>query len=317
MAPTTLLTMFNLRPELREKLAARHRLLGPLASPAGQLAGDEHAGDIRVAVTLGHIPFGAALMDALPNLGLIAVYGAGYENVDLAAAEARGVQVTNGAAGNASCVADAAMALLLAVVMRLPQADALVRGGSWDRIPPQNWRRQPGIGAKRMGIVGLGNIGSRIAVRAQAFELEIGYHNRARRSDVPHRYFSSVPELAHWADYLVVAAPGSAATQAMIDADVLRALGRGGYLINIARGSLVDQAALIAALEAGEIAGAGLDVYADEPHVSAALRSAPNTVLTPHVAGFSARAAKNLDELLLENIAAFLEGRALATKVSR
>ncbi|MES2986326.1 MAG: NAD(P)-dependent oxidoreductase [Pseudomonadota bacterium] len=310
MKPAILL-MFKPRPELREKLAAHYRLIGPFKSPETELDGAD-ARQIVAAVTLGPIEFGGALIALLPGLKLIAVYGAGFERVDLDAAWARNIQITNGAGGNASCVADTAIALLLAAIIRIPQADALVRSGEWERMPPRSWIRQPGVGGRRLGILGLGNIGGAIATRAQAFELEIGYHNRSPRGDVAYCYFPTLAELAGWADYLVIAAPGNSSTRAIVDEDVLQALGRSGYLINIARGSLVDEPALIRALETGEIAGAGLDVFAHEPKVAVELRSAPNTVFTPHIGGFSVRSAENLDVQLMESLAALSQGRPLA-----
>jgi hydroxypyruvate reductase len=311
----TLLLMFKARPELRQKLEARWRVVGPFRDPALALASQRDREEIVAVVTLGPTGIGGDLIAALPNLGLIAVYGAGFERVDLAAARARGIRITNGGAGNAACVADTAMALLLAVVMRIPQADSIVRNGEWDSRPARGWTRQPGVGGKRLGVLGLGNIGTRIASRAQAFELEIGYHNRSRRQDVDYPYFSSAVELARWSDYLVVAAPATDATEAIVDRAVLGALGPDGYLVNIARGTLVDEQALTEALISGTIAGAGLDVFAHEPDVPLALRRAPNTVFSPHVGGFSIRSAEALDTLLIGNIEAFVTGASLPTEV--
>ena len=308
-----LASMFPLRPELRQELKAAYRVVGPFS--AGDPPPPRLASEIAVLITLGHIRVDEALISSLPRLGLIAAYGAGYEGVDLDAARLRGIRVTHGPGGNASCVADAAIALLLATIMRLPAGDALVRDGLWDSIPPRNWPRRPGVGGRRLGVVGLGAIGAKIAARAAAFELEIGYHNRSARADVAYRHFPAVHELAEWADYLVVAAPANASSRRLIDATVLRALGPSGYLVNISRGSLVDEDALVTALVAGEIAGAGLDVFEGEPAVSAALRNAPNTVFTPHIAGLSARAAANLDAMLLDTLEAFFEGRTPSTVV--
>jgi lactate dehydrogenase-like 2-hydroxyacid dehydrogenase len=310
-----ILAMFAPRSALKRRLEESYSIVGPYSHPLLALRDNEYARHIRAAMTIGRLGFSRQLMEALPQLGIICAYGAGYENIDLAAAAERGIRVTNGRGANASCVADTALALLLSVVLKVVPADQYVRSGVWNAIPPRNWTAQPGFGGKRMGIFGLGEIGLRIAQRAAAFELEVAYCNRSPRRDVSYRYFPDARSLAEWCDYLVIAAPASEASRAIIDAAVLEALGPRGYLVNIGRGTIVDEVALIVALQAGKLAGAGLDVFAREPAVPEALRSMPNVVLTPHLGGVSDRAYSGVDQQLLENLASFFEGRPLTNLV--
>jgi lactate dehydrogenase-like 2-hydroxyacid dehydrogenase len=202
------------------------------------------------------------------------------------------------------------LALLLASVRALPQQEKALRAGVWrDDLP-----LRPSVNGRRLGIFGLGQIGRKIARRAQAFEMEIGYHNRRPREDAADcRYFDSLVELARWADFLVVAAPGGAATRHIVNAEVLEALGPQGHLVNIARGSLVDTAALAAALAAGKLAGAALDVYESEPRPPESLLGFPNVILTPHIAGWSPEAIRATIELFIANAEAWAEGRPLLT----
>jgi len=266
--------------------------------------------EIELVLTNGATGLRADEIAALPHLGLLAAQGAGYENLDIAAAKARGVQVCNGAGTNDSCVADHTLALLLASVRALPQQERALRAGLWrDDLP-----LRPALNGRRLGIFGMGTIGRKIAKRALAFEMEVGYHNRRPREDVRDcPYFDSLLELARWADFLVVAAPGGAATRHVVNAEVLAALGPQGHLVNIARGSLVDTAALAAALAAGQLAGAALDVYESEPLPPEALLGFPNVILTPHIAGWSPEAIRATIDLFIANVNAWGEGRPLLT----
>lgn len=268
-------------------------------------------GTFRAVLTNGTTGLTAADVAAMPQLTLVCALGAGYENIDIAACRARGIAVGNGAGTNDSCVADHAMALLLATVRRVPSLDRATRDGIWRTtiaLPPN-------VSGKRLGIIGLGTIGRRIAQRGQAFDLEVGYHNRRPREDAPYRYFADVMALAEWADYLVVATPGGPATRHMVNAGVLRALGPGGYLVNIARGSVVDTAALGNALRAGQLGGAGLDVYESEPEPPAELFDCPNVVLTPHVGGWSPEAVLASVNQFLENARRHFAGEPLVAPV--
>lgn len=239
--------------------------------------------DAAVLVTLG-VAVGPQLLDRLSRLKLVASLGAGYDHVDLEALRSRGIFLSNTPGLTDDCVADAAMGLLIAAQRRLASADRFLRAGRWrqGRFP-----LMPRFSGKRLGIFGLGRIGAALAKRAAGFDLEVGYHNRRARTELPFRYFETLEALAAWCDYLVVACPLTPETRHRVDAGVLRALGPDGIIVNIARGAVIDEAALVAALETGGIAGAGLDVFEAEPEVPARLIDLENTVLTPHLGGGS------------------------------
>lgn len=235
-----------------------------------------HGARVQVVLTIGSVGLSTTQIDALPALTLVCALGAGYENIAVAHAKARGIVVANGAGTNDDCVADHAMGLLIAVVRGIPRLDAATRAGVWRTSLPL----PPNVSHKRLGIVGLGAIGKKIARRALGFDLQVGYCNRSARTDVPYRYFGDVLTLATWADFLLVATPGGPGTQHLVNAQVLDALGPRGYVVNIARGSVIDTAALELALRAGRLAGAGLDVYESEPAPPAALLDLDTVVLT-------------------------------------
>ena len=314
MPPPIVLTAMPLAATLRDRLAARYALQGPPEAwtPA---AIPPEARAARAVTTLGGLRTDAALMAALPQLGLIACYGTGFEGVDRKAAAARGIQVTNAGDANATGVAEFAMGLILASARRILEGDRLIRAGGWTSLTIDRMPLVPGLAGRRLGIYGLGAIGLRIALRAAAFEMQIGYHNRTPRPTLPYAYLPDLAALAAWADVLVVAVRASAANEQAVDAAVLRALGPAGVLVNIARGSVVDEAALCEALEQGWIAGAGLDVFAAEPRVSDRLRALPNAVLTPHMAELSAAAQGAQQDILLANLDAFFAGRPLQAVV--
>ncbi|MFJ4371435.1 2-hydroxyacid dehydrogenase [Pseudomonas japonica] len=269
-----------------------------------------HAAEIDVVLTRGPLGITAEEIAALPALRLVCVIGAGYEQVDLAAAAARGIVVTNGAGANASAVADHAMALLFAVVRDIARADATTRLGQWNRVI------SPSLAGKRLGILGLGAVGMAIARRgALGFDMQVSYHNRSRRDDVPYRYCESVLELARESDFLIVATPGGATTRALVGREVLDALGPQGFLVNIARASVVSTAEMVAALREGRIAGAGLDVFDDEPSVPDELKQLGNVVLTPHIAAQTPEAARDMVALVLKNLQAFFAGEPVLTPV--
>lgn len=271
-----------------------------------------HGATFRAVLSNGTTGITGAEIAAMPELELVCALGAGYENIDVAACKARGIAVGNGAGTNDSCVADHAMALLLATVRRVPSLNQATRDGVWRSTLPL----PPNVSGKRLGIVGLGTIGRRIAQRGLGFDLEIGYHNRRARDDVPFQYFADVMSLAQWADYLIVATPGGADTRHMVDTPVLRALGPSGYLVNIARGSVVNTEALAEALRAGELGGAGLDVYESEPAPPVVLFDCPNVVLTPHVAGWSPEAVLASVTQFLENARRHFAGEPLVAPVN-
>lgn len=270
----------------------------------------DHGHAIRIVLTRGSTGFRADEMAALPKLELVCSLGAGYENIDLAAAASRGIIVTYGPGANAVSVADHAMALLLGAARRLPQADAWVRQGHWSGF------MGPQVTGKRLGILGLGSIGLEIAKRgANGFGMRVAYYNRRARPESGYTYFDNPRALAAASDFLVVATPGGAGTRHLVGAEVLDALGPNGYLVNIARGSVVDTAALIAALAEKRIAGAGLDVVDGEPQVPDALKQLDNVVLTPHSAGRSPEAVAATVTLFLQNATAHFAGKPVLTPV--
>ena len=264
--------------------------------------------DVRLLLTDGSIGVSDEQLALMPALEFIAASGAGYEGIALAAAKRRGIVVVHGRGANSSCVADHAMALLLAVVRDVPALDRAIREGQWPR------RDRPQLAGKTLGIIGLGEIGSAIARRGEAFGMAIAYHARRPRP-VPHRYFDTVLGLASAADILVIAAPGGPDTRHLVGAEVLAALGPDGFLVNVGRGSIVDTKALIAALRDGTIAGAGIDTFENEPNIAPEFRSLPNIVMTPHGAGYAPETAENTFQLFLRNVEAHLAGKPPLTPV--
>lgn len=270
-----------------------------------------HGPRVQAVLTVGAIGLSAAQMQAMPQLRWVGALGAGYENIDVAYARAHGITVSNGAGTNDQCVADHAFGLVIAAVRGLVRLDRLTRQGVWRNDIPL----PPNVSGKRLGILGLGTIGQKIAWRAQAFDMPVGYHNRRPKDGVDFTYFDSVLALAQWADVLLVATPGGAGTRHLVDAPVIAALGPQGYVVNIARGSVVDTAALAQALRTGALAGAGLDVYESEPLPPAELLDLDNVVLTPHVAGWSPEAVQATVDLFLDNAHRHFAGQPLVTPV--
>ena len=252
------------------------------------------------------------LIASLPKLEIIALFSVGYEGVDLAAAAERGIPVTNAPGVNAGSVADLALGLMLAGQREIPLRDRQIRTGRFADTRALTHT----LDGKRLGLLGLGNIGRAVATRAAAFGMTIGYLKPTRAADSAYRYFESAEALAAASDFLVVCSPGGPLTRHLVNARVLNALGSEGYLVNVARGSIVDTAALVDALERGTIAGAALDVYDNEPEVPEALRRLDNVVLMPHVGGFTHEAFRAAFELLRENLRAHFAGRPLLTPVT-
>ncbi|WP_307807757.1 2-hydroxyacid dehydrogenase [Nocardioides xinjiangensis] len=294
----------GLMPFVREWLTERYAAprLADLADPAG----------VEVAVVGGGAKVGAAELDALPDLRAIANFGVGYDNVDVAEATRRGIVVSNTPDVLTDAVADLAAALVVDVLRGITAADRFVRSGAWSRGERVPLTRD--VRGSVVGVLGLGRIGTAAAERLEAFGAEIHYHSRSRKA-VAWAYHPSPVELAAASDVLVVLTPGGAGTDKLVDAAVLDALGPEGYLVNVARGSVVDEDALVAALEDGRIAGAGLDVFADEPHVPEALLRRDDVVLLPHVGSATTETREAMGRLVLANIDAFLERGELVTPV--
>ena len=314
MQPALLVLNFNTEAHLRQMAQAfpSFELLYAPDAAQCEAAIAEHGTRIQAVLTIGSIGLSAAQMQRMPALRLVCALGAGYENIDVAHAQAHGIAVGNGAGTNDDCVADHAMGLLIASVRGLVRLDRATRDGVWRTAMPL----PPNVSHKRLGILGMGAIGAKIAQRALGFEMEIGYHNRSQRSELPHRYFGDLLSLAQWADVLLVATPGGPGTRHLVNAQVLDALGPQGHLVNIARGSVVDTAALAAAVREGRLAGAGLDVYESEPAPPAELLDLDAVVLTPHVGGWSPEAVQASVDRFIANMRCHLEGRPLVSPVT-
>ncbi len=254
----------------------------------------------------------AALIAAYPKLEIIACNSVGVDGIDLEAAKARGVIVTNTPGVLTDCVADMAFALLLAATRRIVEGDRLVRAGEWPLGEPGlGWRAT----GKRLGIIGLGRIGRTIARRAAGFEMSVAYHGRYRQDDIDLIYHADPISLAAESDILVLSCPGGDATRHLVDGRVLAALGPDGILVNVARGSVVDEAALVAALANRTIRAAGLDVFQDEPNVPAELFALENVVLAPHQASATVETRRAMGELLVENLVRHFAGEPVLTPV--
>jgi hydroxypyruvate reductase len=252
------------------------------------------------------------LLAMFPNVKMISIFGVGYDGIDVAAAKERGIQVTHTPDVLTDDVADLAMGLILSIGRRIPQSDKFVRNGDWVSEPFTMTRKVTGT---RLGVVGLGRIGQAIAKRATAFDMTIAYTGRRAKTNAPFRYYPTASELAANSDYLVVAVPGGEDTKNMINAQVLKALGPKGIVINIARGSVVDQTALIQALKDKSIAGAGLDVFWDEPNIDPQFFKLQNVVLTPHNGSNTHETRRAMADLALANLKAFFDEQPLLTLI--
>lgn len=271
------------------------------------------AGRVQALATAGGGGADAALMDALPKLRMISNFGVGYDNIDVDAADKRGIKVTNTPDVLNDCVADTAMAMTLGVMRKYPQSEVYLRSGYW--ATRGGYPFTTSLGGKTMGIVGLGRIGEAIARRAQAHGMKIAYHNRNRKN-VPYPYYADAVSLAKASDVLMIVTPGGAQTRKLVNATVLDALGPEGFLVNIARGSVVDEPVLLDYLLKGRIAGAGLDVFVDEPRMDPAFFSLDNAVLLPHVGSASRETRMAMGMLQVDNLRAFFAGKPLLTPVN-
>jgi len=273
----------------------------------------ELAPRVRGLATFGAGGADAALMDALPRLEIISNFGVGVDAIDLDAAKQRRIIVTNTPDVLNDCVADTAMALTLNVLRRFPQAEAYLRAGKW--AAQGAYPLTTSLGGKTMGILGLGRIGEAIAQRAQAFGMKIRYHNR-RKKDVAYPYDADAVALAKSSDVLMIVTPGGPETEKLVGAKVLDALGPHGYLVNIARGSVVDEPVLLKYLEDRKIAGAALDVFADEPKVPAEFFGLDNAVLLPHVGSATVETRTAMGNLQVDNLLAHFAGKPVLTRVA-
>jgi lactate dehydrogenase-like 2-hydroxyacid dehydrogenase len=300
---------------LMVRIGQRFELLDAAGKPPSEVFSAEQLSGIRAMITAGGTQLPARVMDTLPLLRAIVCYGTGYDGVDLAAAAERHIAVGHSPAANAAAVADLAVTLMLTATRHIVPADEFVRNGSWAASKSSPLLRAvPGNPGRRVGVYGMGEIGRKIAARMAAFETEVGYFSRSRH-DLPYRYFESLELLAEWCNVLMIAVRASADTHHVVNADILKKLGSDGYVINIARGSVIDEAALAAALTDNIIAGAGLDVFENEPHPPGSLTALPNVVLTPHIGGHTADSHTAMQDCVIANLEAFFAGKPLAYPV--
>ncbi|MFZ4289720.1 2-hydroxyacid dehydrogenase [Variovorax sp. HJSM1_2] len=311
MSKPDILVVAKLWPPLMEALQAEFTVHDRIheSDPAAFAA---IAPRIRGIQANGESKVPRALIDQLPALEVITVFGVGYDGVDVAAATERGIPVTNTPDVLTDDVADMGITLMLSIARRVPHADKYVRAGLWPSGPMPLARKVTGA---RLGIVGLGRIGQAIGKRAEGFGMSIAYTTRTQRTDTTYTYYPSATALAAEVDFLMVITPGGAATRGLINAEVLKALGPNGFLINVARGTVVDQPALIQALQNNVIAGAALDVFDGEPSVPEELRVLDNVVLTPHIASATWQTRRAMADLAFGNLQAHFNGKPLLTRV--
>lgn len=254
----------------------------------------------------------ADLMDKLPNLEIIASFGVGYDSIDVAAARARNVRVTNTPDVLNDAVAELTIGLMIALARRIPQADRFVRQGKW---MAGNYGLFSELTGKTVGILGLGRIGKEIAIRAQAMKMRVVYHGRRQQPAVPYVYYDNLENMARDSDWLVIIAPGGRNTDGIVSRQVLEALGPEGRLVNVARGTLIDEAAMVEMLASGRLGGAALDVFAEEPSVPEALLGLDNVVLSPHQGSATHQTRDAMGALLVANLDAHFAGEPLLSAV--
>lgn len=271
-----------------------------------------HGMQIRAVATRGDLGVKKQVMDQLPKLELIACLGVGLDAIDLATCHARHIKVTSTPGVLNEDVADLALALMLGIARHIPQADAYTRAGHWKT---GSYKLLARMNTKRLGLVGMGRIGQAIARRAEGFAMPIAYHSRNVRNDVPYKHYASLTELARHSDFLVAILPGGPETKNLVNAEVLSALGPDGYFINVARGSVVDEAALLFALENKAIAGAALDVFWNEPDINPRFLKLENVVIHPHGGSATVETRQAMGQLVRDNISAHFAGKPLLSEV--
>ena len=310
--PPDLLLLKRMQADIMEALTPRFRLhrLDEAGDTDAFFA--ETGPRIRGLAVGAMTPVDGALLDRLPQLEIVSSFGVGYDTIDAAEAGRRGIVVANTPDVLSDEVADLALGLLLATVRQIPQGDRYLRAGRW---PEKPYPLTATLRERRIGILGLGRIGRAIARRLEGFGVAVHYHGRRRQEGIPYAYHASLIAMARAVDVLMIVAPGGPQTDGLVDAAVLEALGPDGILVNVARGSLVDEPALIAALRAGTIHGAGLDVFADEPHVSPDLLALDRVVLLPHVGSGSVHTRAMMGRLLVDNLVSWFDGKGPLTPV--
>jgi lactate dehydrogenase-like 2-hydroxyacid dehydrogenase len=294
-------------------LAARFTLTRVLERPSPEALSAELRARIRAIATEANHGAGRALIAALPKLEVISVFGVGIDNIDLAAARERGIPVTNTPGILGDEVADLAIGLMLASARQIVLGERYVRDGSWAAKGPIALGRS--VGGKTMGVLGLGGIGRAIADRGTAFRMRVIYNGPRRKPDAPYEFVADVVELARQSDYLMVACKGGPETRHLVSAAVIDALGPNGTLINVARGSVVDEPAMIAALAAGRLGHAALDVFENEPVPAPELLKLPNLIVQPHHGTATVETRTAIGQLMIDNLSAHFAGRPLPTPV--
>jgi lactate dehydrogenase-like 2-hydroxyacid dehydrogenase len=307
--PIEILQTHKLLPYCEQQLVARYTVHRLHEAADRNALIETIAGRVR-GIAGGNVD--GRLMDRLPKLEIIANFGVGYDSVDTAAARQRNVRVTNTPSVLNDSVAELTIGLMIALARRIPQADQYVRQGKW---VGGDFTRHRELNGRTVGIVGLGRIGKEIALRAQAMKMRVVYHGRRKQPDEPYVYYSSLIDMARDIDWLVLIAPGGAATKGIVSREVLAALGPEGFLVNVARGSLVDQPALVEMLASGALGGAALDVFENEPNVPEALFGLANVVLSPHQGSATDQTRNKMGDLLVANLDAHFAGEPLPSAV--
>ena len=268
---------------------------------------------VTLVGTNGHDGCPRDVMAQLPNLEMIGCYGVGYDAIDIVEAKRRGIRVTNTPDVLSDAVAELAVGLMVALARQIPQSDRFVREGKW--TPSNGYPLTSELTGRTVGILGLGRIGQEIALRLQGMKMRVVYHGRTEQKDKPFVYFSDLETMASKCDWLVVSMPGSPGTEGIVSESVLRALGPDGRFVNVARGNLVDESALIRLLQSGELGGAALDVFENEPTVPESLRQMDQVVLSPHAASATHKTRAGMGSLVIQNFLAHINGDPLITQV--
>lgn len=313
MKKKTILALGSLLPAEMDALEKSFDLIRLWKEPNPEAVLQAYKNDIvGILSAYNGIPVTARILESLPNLEIVAQFGVGVDNIDLGAAKARGIAVTNTPDILTPDTADIALSLILCLMRRIVEADMYVRVGKW---ASGAFSLSSSLSGKTVGIVGMGRIGQAIARRCLAFDMKIVYHGPRQKLDMTYPYYADLRQMAEASDVLVMACPGGAETKNLVTGKILKALGPKGYLVNIARGSVVNTEDLLIALRNRDIAGVGLDVYENEPNVPEALISMDNVVLLPHVGSATAETRSEMGRLVIANILAYFEGKPLLTAV--
>lgn len=309
----TILALGTLLPAEMDELERNFKVIRLSKEVDPEAALQERRNDIVGIIASPMKKVNRHLIEALPNLEIISQFGVGIDNIDLRAARERHIAVTNTPDLVTNDTADIALSLLMACARRIVEGDAFVRVGHW-----VNGSMPHGVTltGKTVGVVGLGRIGQAVARRAAAFDMNVIYHGRREKPEFSYSYYPDLMKLAEDSDFMILTVSGGAETRHLVNTDILKALGRDGFLINVARGSVVDEDALLIALRNREIAGAGLDVFENEPHVPEALYSMDNVVLLPHIGTLTVETRTKMGQLVLANLKAHFNGEPLKTAVS-